>query len=237
MRVKVPKEGIITVFGSIGCGKTTFAARIVKECIKQKRPVFADKLVCNIKGVNHCDIMQLGIYTPPPNSVLIIDEAGIGLNNRAYKTMPQSLIRWLKLCRHFRVTVYVLSQTWDDMDITVRRLSTRLLYLRKLGPWTLCRFVKKKVVVDKETEQIIDGYSFYPFWYKFFQPITINPFGIIFRPPLYKLFDSYSVPDTPLLPVEAPLSWRGGKISDYHIRLASVFGKVKGLFAHEKRSQ
>lgn len=45
------------------------------------------------------------------------------------------------------------------MDVTLRRLADRLYYIKRMGPFTMMRRVYKRVKVDKETEQIIDGYK------------------------------------------------------------------------------
>ena len=149
---------------------------------------------------------KLGEYTPPSGSVLIIDEAGIHYNNRKYKSLSQKTIEWFKLHGHYKVDVIVLSQSWEDMDITLRRLADKLIYIRKLGAGlTILRRVQKFVQIDSETHQIIDGYRFLPIWYSLLRLLVIGrvlrlpkPFSFLFRPRYYKLFDSWAVPETPV---------------------------------------
>jgi hypothetical protein len=191
------------VFGSPGAGKTTLAARYTKQFLKQNIPVYGN---AEIVGMIPFPLEKLGKVTPPAGSVLIVDEAGIEYNNRKYKTLPQKTIEWFKLHRHYGVDIIVLSQSWEDMDITLRRLADKLVYIRKLGAGlTILRPVKKFVQIDQETHQIVDGFRFLPIWYSLLRTLIIGrlvrlpkPFSFLFRPRYYKLFDSWAVPETPV---------------------------------------
>lgn len=191
---------IRTFFGSPGCGKTTLA---VKMAIKNKRRY--DHRYCNFEntapGVGCCDLHQLGNWTFPPNSYIAVDEAGIDFNSRAHKDLPKPTIAWFKLHRHYRCDLDVLSQSWDDMDITIRRLSNELWYIYRFGPWSLARRVYKRVTVDKNTEQIIDGYKMASMLWLLVWPLQLGwPFlpklKLTFRPFYYRFFSSWSTPPT-----------------------------------------
>lgn len=194
---------ITIIFGSPRAGKTTLAARYTKQYLKLGVPVYGN---AEIKGMIPFPLERLGEVTPPSGSVLIIDEAGIHYNNRKYKSLSQKTIEWFKLHGHYKVDVIVLSQSWDDMDITIRRLADKLIYIRKLGAGlTILRRVKRFVMIDSETHQIMDGYEFLPIWYSLLRLIGIGrllrlpkPFSFLFRPRYYKLFDSWAVPETPV---------------------------------------
>lgn len=205
-------------FGSIGCGKTTFAVktafRINKNIIKAsiikndwKRKLKGDKLLyhrvytnflCDVS--NYCTLNGLGDWTFPPKSKIIVDESGIEYNNRKYKSLPQSTIEWFKLSRHYRCDLDFYSQSWEDTDITIRRLAERMYYCKKIGPVTIVRRIKKFVHVDDETKQIIDGYEFYSIlWGLLPPPFRINDaIRFVWRPKYYKYFNSYHTPDTPI---------------------------------------
>lgn len=189
-------------FGSPGSGKTTVA---VYEALKNKKHyrhcvtnfdnsvpgVFVDK-----------STLQLGEFKYPTSTLLLLDEAGIQFNNRHYKQFPPNLISYFKLHRHYKNDIIIFSQSWEDVDITVRRLTDELWYLKKLGPFTMMRKVRKFVTVNESDYQIINGYQFCsPLWN--FVPKIFGghkTLKFVFRPRYYKYFDSFS--DDANLPVK-----------------------------------
>lgn len=204
-------------FGNPGCGKTTHAVRAAHKWKKKaqkallcknsrKRMKLLNKLPYDTVYGNfestelkQSDLKDLGQWTFPPHSLVLIDEAGIVYNNRKFKSMTQDLIEWFKLHRHYRCDVYFYSQSWEDMDVTIRRLADNLYYLQRRGPFTLVRKVKKITMVDEMTHQIIDGYDFIPIWQQLLPyPFKREAFEIFLRKPYFKYFDSFSTPDTPI---------------------------------------
>ena len=186
---------IRTFFGKPGCGKTTLA---VKMALKNRNKY--DGVYLNfphtIPNAYICDLDQLGCWTFPDRSYIVIDEAGIEYNSRAYKALPKPAIKWFKTHRHYRCDVDVFSQSWEDMDVTIRRLSNELWYCYRIGPWTLCRRIFQRVTVDKNTEQIIDGYKMASMLWLLVWPLQLGwpflkKFTLTFRPFYYKKFDSY----------------------------------------------
>lgn len=208
---------MITVFfGSPGAGKTTLACREIAKSQKRYNATFAN-FGCKCATVDDISLERLGTWTFPPGSYIAIDEAGIEYNNRKFKTLDQNTIKWFKLHRHYRCDVSVWSQSWDDMDITIRRLADRLYYVRKIGPFTMVRRVYKRVTVDKQTEQIIDGYRMVNILWLLFKPLyylsfalfglgfflrLVLPFDeikLVYRPLYYKYFDTHEAPPLPVL--------------------------------------
>lgn len=191
-------------FGNPGCGKTT---QIVKNLIKYQK--LYDFTAANIehtvpRSFSIPDIAKLGEKSPPPNTYLAIDEAGIEYNNRAYKSMSKKTISWFKKHRHFCVDCDVFSQSWEDVDVTIRRLAPELWYMQKIGPWTLSRRVYKSVEIDEKTHQIIDGYRFPSILWLLIWPLQLGwPFlpkyKLTFRPFYYRYFDSWSREELPMI--------------------------------------
>ena len=199
---------IRTFFGSPGAGKTTLAVKMAIKNRKSYDGVFLN-FEHKIKNGFICNLNRLGEWTFPDHSYICIDEAGIEYNSRAYKALPKPAIAWFKKHRHYKCDVAVFSQSWEDMDVTLRRLTTELWYLYRLGPFTLSRRVYKRVTVDKNTEQIIDGYKMASMLWLLVWLLQIElPFGVsnlfapkfklTFRPFYYKYFDSYSKDDIPI---------------------------------------
>lgn len=207
---------IVTYFGSPGVGKTTLAVKLAKKNLKHYKQCFLDFDHC-IPGVYKCDFKGIGTWTFPDYSFIAINEAGIDFNNRSYKELPKPAIGWFKKHRHYKCDIGAFSQSWDDMDITLRRLSDQLWYMFKIGPWTLCRRVYKRVTVNKETEQIIDGYRMASmlwllFWPLQYLPIFDKKFTLTFRPFYYKYFDSWDKDPLPVRPFpQCPPKRKRGK--------------------------
>lgn len=185
-------------FGSPGSGKTTLAVRNFYK-LQHKRNSPYDYYFANFDTdlAFKVNLKDLGKWTFPEYSYVIIDEAGIEYNNRKFKTLDQKTIEWFKLHRHYRCDVDVISQSWEDSDITIRRLADELWYIRKLGPFTLVRRVFKSVSVDENTHQIIDSFLLG----KMIKRILPFPFHqktwfLVFRPKYYKYFSSFAHPDT-----------------------------------------
>lgn len=180
-------------FGSPGCGKTTTAVRnIIKNRDKGSYRRYYTNFDCEV--ATNISLENLGDWTLPSHSHLTIDESGIEYNNRKYKSLPQKTIEWFKLHRHYRVDVDLYSQSWEDTDITFRRLCDNYWNVRKLGPFTLVRRVRRFVDVDDETKQIKDGYEMCHLIDNLL-PWRRNSFFFVPRWRYYRYFDSYSVPD------------------------------------------
>lgn len=183
-------------FGNPGCGKTTTAVYNLKHAPKYIKYKYANFDVSE-EIARTCKLNGVGEWTLPPNSYLAIDEAGIEYNSRKFKTLSQKAIEWFKLHRHYKIRyIDVFSQSWEDMDITLRRLADELWYCKKVFCFTILRRIYKSVSIDENTHQIVDAYRLAKFW------TCLIPFygavKLVFRPRYYKYFNSYSTPNTPI---------------------------------------
>lgn len=173
---------VITYFGVPGSGKTTHAASIVWKNLKKGIPTFCN---VDIKGTIPFKASDIGRYQIE-NCDLIIDECGIEFNNRKFKSLPQETITWLKYYRHYGVrNIYIYSQSYEDMDITLRRLSDVLYRIRKslIPGCFVTRRISVSIDIDKDTHQIIDKY----FWQLFSKRLVLG-----FR--YWHMFDSWAAP-------------------------------------------
>lgn len=181
--------------GAVGSGKTTMAAKLATQALRKGRKVYSN--IHEITGVIPITIDDIGKYKLH-DALVIIDEAGIEYNNRlsmekrGKQSMSQDAIRWWKLSRHFRCDAVIFSQA-QDFDVTLRRLAERIYILRKsLIPCfssykrLACHWVTDQTTGDPRLE-----WSFVPLSTRW-----------IYRPRWYQYFNSYNVPDLPLLPAD-----------------------------------
>ena len=206
-------------FGVPGSGKTTYAAHLAKLAsrkslsyrLKQKFPnnrliqIFFRSAKAPLPVYSNVPI--LGTYKLDPKTDLgrwqiedckiIIDEASIEYNNRKFKDLSPEAIKFFKLHRHYGTSIDVFSQSYDDMDITLRRLAHDFYLVRKsiLPFFIVIRRIKRKVGIDENTHQIAD-------LYRFGFPLLDDIY--VFMPSVWRLFDSY---DAPQLPVKNFETW------------------------------
>lgn len=207
-----PKKAGLVVnvyFGVPGSGKTTFAAHLAKEAAKEswvikwarkhQDHVFAQKLLASrffrrAQPV-YSNVPITGTYKLEPQADIgkvmivdgkvIIDEAGIEYNNRNFKAFPPDAIYWYKYHRHYECSVDIFSQSYEDMDITLRRLAQNYFVVKKsmIPRFIVVKKIRRKVGIDDNTHQIIDKYYF---------GIPFLDSKWIYSRPLWKLFNSFS---------------------------------------------
>lgn len=185
---KPPRNGSVRVFfGKPGAGKTSFASSFVYKRILSGKPVWSN---VPIKGAYKLSVKDdIGTYQLE-NGYLIVDEAGIDYNNRQYmkgKGLNDNQIEWWKLIRHYHMVADVFSQSYDDMDITLRRLASDLFIIKRslIPKQFICKRIRVKVGIDEHTHQIINEY-------KMGIPV-LDTYRIRGRK-YWKFFDSYDAP-------------------------------------------
>lgn len=201
-------------FGVPGSGKTTFAAWLTRQSMRESWVIrlckrWPENRFCRwvldskhfrhaqdvysnvpITGAYKLDAKKdIGHYMIA-DARIIIDEAGIEYNNRNFKSFPPEAVYFYKYHRHYETAVDVFSQSYEDMDITLRRLAQNFYVVRKsLVPFCVtCRLIRRKVGVDDTTHQISDLYS---------MGLPLLDTRRIFCPPLWRMFNSYSRKEFP----------------------------------------
>lgn len=201
-------------FGVPGSGKTTIAAWLTKETMRDGWVVrlckrWPNNRLCRriLDGKHfrraqdvYSNVPITGAYKLDPkqdighymlaDGRIIIDEAGIEYNNRNFKSFSFDAIYYYKYHRHYETAVDVFSQSYDDMDITLRRLAQNFYVVRKsLVPFCVTsRLILRKIGVDDNTHQVGDLYAMG-------RPLLDT--RRIFCPPLWKMFNSYSRKELP----------------------------------------
>lgn len=151
-------------FGVPGSGKTSMAAYLTKQSIKNGYPVLSN---VQISGALKLDPDDLGKYDMSFNGYgahVIYDEGSIDFDNRNFKAFAQSdKPKYFALHRHMNNRVDVFSQAFDiDKRIRDRAGSAGLFHLKKLPipGFVMYRQIKKVLFINKEDKQLIDGFSY-----------------------------------------------------------------------------
>lgn len=183
------KNDIVEVyFGLPGSGKTTLAAATAYKYLREGYPVWSN---VPIKGCYKLDPKtDLGVYKVECGLV-ILDEAGAEFSNRAFKTnFTSESMKWWRLHRHAGMACMILSQSWDDSDITFRRLSYRFRYVQKsLIPWMVNVIpIRRRQGINEISQEPSVEYRFDPFLIRLFTTKKI------FGPRYWHMFDSWDMP-------------------------------------------
>lgn len=126
---------------------------------------------------------------------MLIDEAGVDFNNRHFKSLSPDAIYFFKYHRHYQLEIDVISQSHEDMDVTLRRLAYCFYVVRKSAiPGFVCiKTIRRRIGIDENTHQIVDQY----YW-----GTPIYDTKWVYGRRLYHLFNSYSCKKLPVYPTE-----------------------------------
>lgn len=193
---------LIMIFGKKGSGKTTLLAKKAFEAQQKGRPVYSNVA---FPGVHLLDADDLGFYHIPMGSVVLWDEAGMQFDNRNFKAFKPETRDWFKLQRHYKVTVYLASQTFD-VDKKLRDLCDEMyLVERRFRIFAYGkRIIRKTTLLEAKGDQesrIVDNLKFDSllFFWAGSRSLTLIP---RYAP----LFDSFEAPA--LLPKDWPVDGR-----------------------------
>lgn len=140
-RLRFPPSDIkmIIKYGFPGTGKSV---DIVRECLlarKKHRRVYANVEDLDVPGVEIFSTDDYGKYRFYGDCLVLIDEASIAFNNRNWKEFTDN-IEYTKLHRHDKARIILYSQSPEDMDVTLRRLTQEAWDMKKFfGYWSIQR--------------------------------------------------------------------------------------------------
>ena len=142
------------IFGKKGSGKTTLLTKITLQHLCKGWQVYSNVRIPGAYLIKDEDVGRAFI---PPNSVLLIDEVGMIWDNRQYKDFQSHVRDWFKLQRHYKVKVFLFSQTFD-IDKKLRDLTDEMyLVENKLRVFSYSKRIIKKIVVVESTGESSDA--------------------------------------------------------------------------------
>lgn len=163
-----PPNDFAYIFAPPGTGKTTLAAKIVKDGLENAKKVYSN---VPIRGAIMFTPEDLGKFEFK-DCKIIIDEAGSKLSNRNWhKNLNDKQIEFIKKHRHYNVDIYLFSQSYGEVDNKFRELTTKLIMLKKSR---IPFFVKACAIrrnMDLVGGQIVEFFEWSPKEsFKFFTP-------------------------------------------------------------------
>lgn len=194
-------------FGLPGAGKTTLMCYKAIKGLKSKRyrNVYGNVRMM-IDGYTYIDNDCIGQYDLS-DCLLLIDEATLFADSRAYKSFGKDKLEYFLEHRHYNADICLFTQQWDGVDRKIRVITDRVYYVYKgffLGHWfsTFYRIPYGIIIPDphkdKSSEklgEIVQGYCKPNLLVRLFAPK-------LYRPKYYKYFDSWERNPLPVLPAE-----------------------------------
>lgn len=190
-------------FGLPGAGKTTILAKLALDAIKRGKYEYVySNVPLNIPGITIIDNDCIGKYELH-DCLLLIDEATLFADSRAYKTFDKGKLEYFLEHRHRNADIVLFTQQWDGVDRKIRVITDRVYYVYK-GFWTknwissYYRIPYGIVIPDPKKGgdklgEIVQGYSRPP-WY-------IRIFAVrVWRPKYYPYYNSWELDPLPALP-------------------------------------
>lgn len=199
-------EMITGIFGLPGAGKSCFLAYLAQKAIKHEplfvghRPFWTvplgecehyERVFCNFPmiGAYKLNYEHLGMFDFS-RSLVLIDEIASLANSRNWKGFGSEKVEFFTQHRHDYIDVIYCSQSYKNMDLTIRELTGQYMYIRKDGEYTLVTPIEKKIRVEPSMD---DSYS-----------LRARLCGTrIKRKKYYHLFDSYVSKELPENPAES----------------------------------
>lgn len=169
-----------TYFGVPGSGKSTMGTYYAIEVLKQNKKIMLKNLYRMKKNKPLKPLKKVFSNISIPGTIpitkdeikasnealkdclLIYDEVGIDYNNRNFsKNFDIDGLKLFKYHRKRNIDIMIFSQSYSDMDLKLRDLSTELYFLKKSAIPFFIKSIRidKFITIDKETQQIIDGYK------------------------------------------------------------------------------
>lgn len=184
------------IFGKKGSGKSTLLVKLAKKYQKKKYIVYTNMTDCMLPGIRIIDPEKLGEFVPVENSVVLLDEVGMLYDNRNFKNFKPAVRDFFKLQRHYKVVVYLASQSFD-IDKKLRDLTDKMFLVQSLNSWlAIVRPITKRITLTEASSQgesrISDNLKFQ--W--------IFSWRFVKIPKYAKYFQSFVAPDLPEIKYE-----------------------------------
>lgn len=178
------------IFAKKGQGKSTLLTKLAYKYRKKGWQVFSTE---PIPGCWKIDYTDIGVYSFPENSCIIIDEVGMIWDARDFNKFPAHVRDFWKLQRHYKLKCVLASQTFD-VDKKIRDMADDMYLLEKkfrvfsYGK----RIIRRLKIIEAQggaESRITDDMKFDSFLFFWAGSRTLT-----FIPAWVNKFDSFSIP-------------------------------------------
>lgn len=188
------------IFGKKGAGKSCWMTALMIKYMLRGYKIYTDMHDINIQGVRIVQASDFSTFRPEPNSAIFLDEVGITMDNRNFKSFPPGLRDFFKYVRKNKCVVFMNSQSFD-VDKKVRDTTDSMaLVVSIFGFLSLYRPIKRVItLVDASSNgesRIADNLRF----------CSIFSWRILFMPHYFKFFNSLEMPSRDYIPYTLPSS-------------------------------
>lgn len=181
------------IFGKKGAGKSCYMVREMLRLQKAGWHIYTDMEDIRISGVRLIKMSDLAAYRPEEHSALFLDEVGISMDNRDFKSFPPGLRDFFKYLRKMKCRCYMNSQAFD-VDKKVRdTVDSMILQTSIFGVFSVSRPIIRSVTLTEATgmadSRIADSLRFG----------RLFSFRVYYMPKYFKYFNSLEMPKRSLI--------------------------------------
>lgn len=195
---EIHDNNIVGILGRPRAGKTTISAGLVIENEKRKqknRGKYFDRIYCTdetIKGTIPIKYKEFGTWNIKDNSLILLEECGLGFDNRNKNQLPEIVKRTMALIGHHKSCIVWSSQR-ADIEINLRERTHVIYLVDKLSSrFSLVKTISYAVDVDNELGEIVNKYHKPEGLAEVFRAIKQHDYKYLYRPQYYKQFDSFN---------------------------------------------
>ena len=216
------------IFGKKGAGKSCYMVRQMHRYLRKGWNVYTDMEDIKIPGVRIVSVAALASFRPEPHSLLCLDEVGITMDNRSFKTFPPGLRDFFKYVRKMQIVVIMNSQAYD-VDKKVRDTTDSMLLLQSLGSLfclarPICRSITLTEPSAESESRIADVLRFSSFL----------SWRLYYMPSYFRYFDSKAMParsEVPYQTVESDARYLRGPLYNFCKDVIDIVKtRASGLF-------
>ena len=186
------------IFGKKGAGKSCYMVRKMLWYRKRGWTVYTDMADVRIPDVRIINLKHLETLRPAPHSAVFLDEVGLSMDNRSFKSFPPGLRDFFKYARKMKLVIYMNSQAFD-VDKKVRDTTDAMMLMQSIGSFLcICRPIQRSITL---TEPSADSESRIADVLKF---AWIFSWRVYYMPAYFRYFDSTAMPQRREIPYTSP---------------------------------